>query len=840
MPAELAQAWASGFQLHQAGQLSQAADLYRKVLARAPEHFGARHLLGVIALQEGRLDEAREHIANAIRIDPKQGAAHSNLGTVLLRSGRLPEARAALEAALALNPKDPGSAATLGTTLLQMGEPAAAAARFRAALAAGASVELRNELAAALLETGDAAGAVSELQALLLQRPEHASAHSNLGVALERVRDFEGALRHYEQAVVHKPGYAQAWDNRASLLARMGRFDEARRGFEEAVRQNPGLASAHANLGALLGDIGQLALAGASLRKALELDPRLFEARLNSALFALESGDTAQAQLLLAALLKDHPRSAEAHVLQGRAWLAQKRLDEADAALQQALRIDPRLAPAHHVLGLVRMSRGDAKGARQAHEQASELDPANAVSRWGAVVARVPAVVEHAAQAALSRESFAQGVGELDRWFDASRAGGGHAAVGSVQPFYLAYQPGNHRELLQPYGRLCERLMSAWPGRPQPKARRPEVGGAIRIGVVSAQVRDHSVWTAILRGWVQQLDRSRFDVHVFSLGTASDAQTRAARELVPHFEAGPAGLQEWVARIGASELDVLIYPEIGMDAMTVKLASLRLAPLQLATWGHPLTTGLPTIDAFVSAAAFEPPDAQDHYSEHLVALPGLGVHYEPLQVVPAPIDRKALGLPPAAPLLVCPGLPYKYAGDDDHLWADIAQQLPEARLVFFKGGPELLHQGLRQRLKLCFEARGMVLDDHVSWLPLLNRPQFFGLMRDACLFLDTVGFSGFNTVMQAVECELPIVALEGDSLRGRFGSGVLREIGLDECVATTKPGYVELAVALAWDAGRRAAIKSHMRQHRGRLFGTPEPVRALERFLEQRLRTNSY
>jgi len=742
-PSDVSQAWASGFQHHQAGRLAEAARLYGQVLAADPRHFDARHLLGVVALQEGRLDEAMRHITEAIDIDPREGAAHSNLGTTLLRMGRPDEARICFEKALALDPND-------------------------------------------------------------------ANAASNLAVVLEA-----SGLR----------------------LVMSGRFDEARDAFEEAVRRQPGLASAHANLGALLRDIGQLPAAAAALRQALALQPGMYEAQLTAALVALALDEPAQAQALLAGLVQDHPRSAEAHATQGRVWLAQGRLDDAETALQRAIGIDPDLAQAHHTLGLVQMARGDAALARASHERASALDLTDALARWAAVMARLPAFLERPEDAAPSRDGFAAGLRELDRWFDASRAPQGHLAVGSTQPFYLAYQAGNHKDLLAPYGRLCERLMAAWPARPAPPPPPPRgiAGRRIRIGVVSAQVRDHSVWTAILRGWVQHLDRSRFEVHLFNLGTAADAQTAAARTLVHRFEGGPAGLQEWVVRIGRSGPDVLVYPEVGMDAVTLKLASLRLAPLQLATWGHPLTTGLPTLDAFISAAAFEPADAQTQYGEELLALPGLGVYYEPLEVQPQPVDRRGLGLPAQAPLLVCPGLPYKYAPGDDELWVEIARRLPQARLVFFKGGPQRAHEQLRERLGERFAARGLAIDNHVSWLPLLSRPQFFGLLREACLFLDSVGFSGFNTAMQAVECELPIVALEGAALRGRFGSGVLREIGLPECVAADKAAYADLAVALAGDAARRAAIQDHIRQHRNRLFATTAPVRALEAFIEQRL-----
>ena len=111
-------------------------------------------------------------------------------------------------------------------------------------------------------------------------------------------------------------------------------------------------------------------------------------------------------------------------------------------------------------------------------------------------------------------------------------------------------------------------------------------------------------------------------------------------------------MQGWARAIGDAQLDALIYPEIGMDALTTQLASLRLAPVQAATWGHPETTGLPTIDLYLSADGLEPADADGNYSERLVRLPNLGVCVEPLTPLVSMPDLRALGLPADEPLLL--------------------------------------------------------------------------------------------------------------------------------------------------------------------------------------------
>jgi predicted O-linked N-acetylglucosamine transferase (SPINDLY family) len=109
-------------------------------------------------------------------------------------------------------------------------------------------------------------------------------------------------------------------------------------------------------------------------------------------------------------------------------------------------------------------------------------------------------------------------------------------------------------------------------------------------------------------------------------------------------------------------------------------------------------------------------------------------------------------------------------------------------------------------------------------------------MQQADVFLDTPGFSGFNTALQAIDCGLPVLAWEGRFLRGRLASGILRRIGLDELVADTEEAYAEKAVRLAQDAAYWGEVRSRMIAARAPLHGDTAPVRALERFLAEAVR----
>ena len=284
--------------------------------------------------------------------------------------------------------------------------------------------------------------------------------------------------------------------------------------------------------------------------------------------------------------------------------------------------------------------------------------------------------------------------------------------------------------------------------------------------------------------------------------------------------------------IGRQQLDVLIYPEIGMDSVTQKLASLRLAPVQAAAWGHPETSGVPTVDYFLSAEDMEPPQAQYNYSEKLVALPHLGCHIEPRVAAAEPPVLERCGIDLGLPLLLCPGVPFKYAPQYDWIFPEIAARLGACRFVFFAYGAEGPWQRLRARLDSAFAARRLDFAGHVTFLPWQSSSAFQGWLERADVFLYTIGFSGFNTALQAIQRGLPVVTREGRFLRGRLASGPLKRLGLQELVAATEADYVALAVRLVKDGDFSARVEARLREGAGGLFGDLAPVRALETFLE--------
>jgi predicted O-linked N-acetylglucosamine transferase (SPINDLY family) len=725
----------------------------------------------------------------------------------------------------------------LGVIALQRARPADAVRRFqRAVEISPQSAGAHNSLGESYRRLGRLEEAQATLRHALVLDAQLAETHFNLGGVLRELGRGGEAIAAYRRAVQLNAGFADAHAGLGAALRDAGELDEALASGQRALALNPASAAFHLNVGDLLREKGFLDEAEAAYRAALERDPRLAQAHNNLGNMLRHRGRIDEALACYERSLIAKPDFAEALLNAAQLLRENLRLTEAANAYRLLLEMRPDIAEAHLDLGNALKGLGNVREALASYAKALELDPDYAEARWAIAMSMQPLVAEDDAELLRSRAAFAADLEALERWCNQLGAEKTARAVGTQQPFYLAYQEADHRALMMRYGALCARLMGTWQhatGLPMPaRVTRAQ----IRVGIVSAHVRDHSVWNAIVKGWLKHLDRARFDVRLFHLGNANDVETALAKTLTTHYTYGKSDIVEWTRQILGQQLDVLIYPEIGIDPITAKLASLRLAPVQAASWGHPHTTGLPTIDYFLSAEALEPPQAERHYSERLVRLPGLGVCLEPHKVVPREVDITALGIRDGVPLLLCAGTPFKYTPRHDAALVEIARRLVECQFVFFTPQPPELAQRLRRRLERAFAGAGLDFAACVTWVPWQVRASFYGLMSQADVYLDTMGFSGFNSALQAIECALPVAAWEGQFLRGRLASGILRRMGLDELVAGTEADYVQTVVKLAQDAAYWGDVRERMIAARGRLYGDAEPVRALERFLEDAVR----
>jgi predicted O-linked N-acetylglucosamine transferase (SPINDLY family) len=687
-----------------------------------------------------------------------------------------------------------------GITRHQAGDLAGAEAAYRSALERDSECfDALHLLGVVRLDRGNAREAVVLLRRALEREPGAYSAWDHLGLAYAALDDPQEAKAAFYRALSLEPRYAPAFEHLAGLERRLGNADAALRAFERAVVLTPEAAGAHNNVGVAYQEAGRLAEARAAFEKALVLDPNFATAAQN-----------------LGLLLRQMYRFGES----------------ADA-FRRTVTLAPQTALAQYNYALACHFDGRADDALAAIDQALALDPEYVEARWAHAMLQLPLVHPQGRSVAATRAAFADALEALNHWFEGDRLQRGHAAVGTLQPFYLAYHDVNVVGLLTTYGNLSSRLMGEWQKSQAPRATFPAAKTPLRLAIVSGYVRDHSVWVAIARGICEHLDRTRVEVHLFHTGTLQDGETASARGLAERFVEGRRALREWVDAIAESRPHAILYPEVGMDAVTAQLAALRMAPLQMASWGHPMTTGLPTIDAFLSGAAFEPADGDDHYRERLVRLPGFSAPYRPVGTVAAADPALSELLESGAPVLLCAGTPYKYSAERDVVLIEIARRLGRAKFVFFRDVAARATEHVIARIERAFVAAGLEPRDFLVVLPRQSPPSFFHLLARAHVYLDTMGFSGFNTTMQAVECGLPVVAFTGRFMRGRLASGIVETLGIGELVTIDEANYVERAVRLCRDSAWNAQIRERISRARTAMYDDARPVRALEAFLER-------
>jgi protein O-GlcNAc transferase len=295
---------------------------------------------------------------------------------------------------------------------------------------------------------------------------------------------------------------------------------------------------------------------------------------------------------------------------------------------------------------------------------------------------------------------------------------------------------------------------------------------------------------------------------------------------------GPLPIARWRETILADAPHVLIYPEVGMDDVAVQLAAQRLAPVQCNSWGHPDTSGFPTLDYFLSSDLMEPPDGQDHYTERLVRLPNLSFHYEPTVTPRADIARSDLGLREGATVYWCGQSLFKYLPQFDSVFPRIATKVADCQFVFIGHSAAREITGLfRARLERAFTAHALDAGKHCIFLPRLDQERFAAAIGCCDAILDSIGWSGCNSTFESLHHNLPIVTMAGRLMRGRHTLAILAMMNATETIAETIEDYVAIAVRLATDADWRRRIGDQMAANRHAVYRDRACIEGLEAFL---------
>ena len=652
---------------------------------------------------------------------------------------------------------------------------------------------------------------------------------ADLAALLERARafhrsgDLEQAEAGYRAVLVQSPADPSVLRDLAWVLFQRGQPAAGAEQMTAAVAASPDSAPLLRDLATMLSAAGRPEEAVRHNLAALQLDPQDPLALFNLGNAYRMLGRVEDAIGRYAEALRYAPDDAEIHLNLGVTLRATNDLAGAIDAFRSAIRCQPSYAAAHYNLGSAYEAEGKPAEAIACFEEAFRLTGNDGLKINCALT--FPVIMGSRAQIDERRRQLDQDLAALS-----ARSMLVHDPIQSIGSpgFSLAYHGYNEREF---QSRIAALLHGAVPSleftAPHCAARtRRPAGQRVKIGFVSAHFRNHTIGK-LNAGLIARLDRRRFEVEVFRIAGTNDETARFIADSADAAIDLPPSLAAAQSEIADRRLDLLFYTDVGFDAFSYYLAHARLAPVQCVTWGHPLTTGIPTIDYFISSEDLEPADAQAHYTERLVRLPHLANHYFRPKPSTSTKTREDFGLPVGVDLYACLQSLFKLHPDDDDVFASILRRDPRGRLVLLEGNyPHWTHL-IRER----FGQAAPDVADRLMFVSQQPPDDFSRLLATVDVLLDPQHFGGGDTSYQSFAVGAPVVTLPGGFLRSRITYALYRTMGVDDCVAADTGDYVERAVRLGTDPEWNRQVRQRILAANHLIYENDAGVRELEQFL---------
>jgi len=616
----------------------------------------------------------------------------------------------------------------------------------------------------------------------LAKVPDDPSALHMLGVVEIQRGNPQGAIGPLTRSIRFDPKNMDARNALAVALAAIDRQGEAIAVLKLTTEINPQHPLGWRNLGSIMLKIGDAASAEQALRKAIALDPK----------------------------------NPESFNELGLALRKQGRVPEDFLSLfEHALALSPRMQPP--LLNLLISAREIGDIERIGRVRALCTTP-GAKYLADTALPPIPASFEEIESSrARFENALDEAIASPNRVIDPL------SEIGQTLQFYLAYHDRDDRglqvKLAKAMKASCPELVFVAP-HCRKEAWMP--GRRLRLGVFSSHLCNHTIGK-LHRGTIRGIPRDRFEVIVISPKRPRDDMAREINKAADSSLSVPENLAAARTLISGAKFDILFYPDIGMEPFTYFMSFARLAPLQVTTWGHPVSPGTGALDWFVSAKTIEPPGGEAHYEEKLGLLSRPAVDFT--RPSPGrPLDRSHFGLPERRNIYLCPQTLFKFHPDFDSLIGNILR-IDQNGIIVAISGKFGWHEKLRTRIAAHHP-------DAARRLIFLNRMpehEFISLCALADVVLDIPSFSGGNTTLEALSAGAPIVHMPGRFMRGRLTGGFLKRAGLDWGIANCAPDYANMAVEIACDP---EPWRQRVRANAGVLFGDTDAVVEFSRFLE--------
>ena len=644
---------------------------------------------------------------------------------------------------------------------------------------------------ASLIERGDFAGAERRAQSALQTLPPHAEVWRLLAIAQLRSGRLDAATRSLQQAARLDPNSIEVLCNLATVEIHSGHPENAKGTLERALAIAPNHLGALNNLGRLRHQLGDYAGSSLCFERSLRIDPSRAETWFDLANASASLYQWSAAESHVRQGLKLNPRSADGWYLLGYQYERQGRLSDAVEPYRNSMELSPRPHTAHN-LALVLDQLGDWQGAARTMERALQLDP-NLPEALGQLVFGKRKLCEWDGLPALS----ARLVAAVD------------AGVEGFTPFsFLAESatPAQQLRCARSFARQFAREAARHTDSVMPA---PASNSAdLRVGFVSSGFNEHA--TGLLVVELIECLRST-GITAIAFATTADDRSELRRRLTRAFAEfhdasgiSPAAIAQ---KIREARIDILIDVDGYCMASLPGIFALRPAPIQVNWLAYPGSLGAPWYDYLIADAYVIPALQRAHYDEKIAVLPRSYQPTDTTRVVRDAPARDALGLPADAFVYCCFNAHWKITPQSFALWMRILRAVPRSVLWLLDERPG---NGVIERLRL--EAQKAGIDpQRLVFAPKTRHAEYLARYRHADLFLDTNPYNAHTTASDALYVGCPVLTRPGNTFASRVAGSLNRQLGLDELSVVDDEAYVALAVELAQQPERLAALRARLR-----------------------------
>jgi protein O-GlcNAc transferase len=603
------------------------------------------------------------------------------------------------------------------------------------------------------LQQGRHDEAIVSLDRVIALDPGNPDAHSNRAIALCGQKRFDEALKSFDAALALKPSFADAWRNRGAALSHQEKFADAVASFNKALTLRPDYAEVWNDRGAALRALHNYGEALASFDKALALNFDVWRAHYNRAVTLSDLGRSDEALASFDAAITANPRFAMAFYHRGSMlWAKKQDLQGAIRDITAALALEPDYPYARGHLLHLKMYAGDWTG-------------------------------------------FAEEKARIDQGIRVGKP--------VAEPFVYVALSDNPADLL-----ACAKLYAAAKFPPAPAVWRGTVRrpGKIRLGYVSGEFRQQA--TAFLTaGLYEHHDKTRFELVAIDNGGSDGSPMRARLEtaLDRFVDISRLGGDDAARLVREQDIDILVNLNGYFGKMRTDLFARRPAPIQVNFLGFPGSMGAPYMDYILADAHVIRRDEQLFFAEQVVTLPHCyQVNDDRRGAVVPDKDRAAHGLPQNALVFCYFNQSYKLAPGSFSSWMRILSQVDGSVLWLFENSA-LLAGNLRREAA----ARG-VDPSRLIFAPYREQSEHLSRLALGDLFLDSLPYGAHTTASDALWAGLPLITQTGNSFAGRVATSLLHAAGLPELVTSNEKEFEALAIALARDPARLAAIRQRL------------------------------